>query len=140
MSSTRRRDLGRGQGDVLEAEGEVFFDRRPDELVVGVLEQHADVATHRGVALGARKIVPADQRPCGVGRPRQATEQAGERGLARAVGADHRDELAALDDQVDAAQGVVGGAGVAEPQPLDVDQRHALTPECRACLGRARPW
>ena len=133
-------DLGRGQGEVLETERQILFDGRPDELVVGVLKQHADVATHVEVAVVAAEVVPAD---LGTGRARRTgepTQKASERRLARAVGADHGHELALLDGQVDVAQGVVGGAGVPVPQSPDLDQRHAATPLAgRLCDRRTCP-
>ena len=53
ISSTRRADLLGRPGEVLETECNVVFDALCDELVLGILEQHADVAA--GFAASRRR-------------------------------------------------------------------------------------
>ena len=87
-------DVRRRPRQVLEAERDVVLDALGDELVLGVLEEHADLAARGHAAVVGQQVVAAGDGDRGPGRLLQAAEQARERGLAGAVGADDGDELA----------------------------------------------
>jgi hypothetical protein len=85
-----------------------------------VLEDDGHLPAQRG-AIGRRGVRAVEDHPPAVGHV-QPGEQLGGRGLARAVGAHERDDLARLDPQRHAAQGRLVGARVGEPDVLGGDR------------------
>src|SRR5690606_16568881 len=71
-----------------QAEPDFLSDRRKQYLMVGVLEDEADLPRERLAAI--RSGPPADQHPARI-RQKQAVDQAQQRALARAVVADEAD-------------------------------------------------
>jgi hypothetical protein len=111
-------DLVGRQAEVDRPERDVVEDGRAEELVVGILEDQADLGTDR---LDGRPVHDAATDP---DRPvpgrEDPVELEHERTLARPVGTDERDLLAARDAQVQAAQRLEP-VGVGEVEVLDLD-------------------
>ncbi len=105
--------LGAAQPGGGRAEGDVLADGRHEELVVGVLEDDADLAADLG-HVGAADREPGDgdgARASG----EDAVQVQDEGGLAGAVRAEQGDPLAAPDGQVHPEEGLVAvGVGVGE--------------------------
>ena len=110
-------------GEVLEAERHVVLHALGHQLVLRVLEQHADVAARAQTPLVRQQVVAADGGDLGPGRPLETAEQTCERRLAGAVGADHGDELARSHGEAEPGEGVDGRAGIRVPQPAHVEER-----------------
>ena len=116
-------DLLRRPRQVLEAERDVVLHALGDELVLGVLEEDADLAPGGEAAAVGQQVVPAGDGHGRPGRLLQPAEQARQRGLAGPVGADDGDELARHHGQVDPGEGVEGSAGIAVRELADLEQR-----------------
>ena len=120
-------DLGGLDAEVLGAEGDVVLHDRGDDLVVGVLEHEAEAlarAAVRGeVDVAAGEDLLAQERHVAGVRGEEPRQHEGERGLARAVGAQDADVLAGTDVERD----VVEGERAALVAEGDVGERgHAL--------------
>ena len=90
------------------------------EASTGVLEHEADILAVDWRIPEARPADrPLDQR---IAR-QQPSNRKRQRALARPALADHGDALACAERQADPAQGVAADAGIANPQPTDVEQR-----------------
>ncbi len=88
---------------VFRAKGDILLDDGRHDLVVGVLEDHADRAANVAQA-GALLGVPGfDPHVAAVGQ-QQRIEMLGQRRLARPIVSQQHDILALLDGQIDAAQ------------------------------------
>ena len=112
----RRQDAGL----VVEPRGVAEPDRLADRQHVPgvVLEHRRDLGPdQRRIAAGEVDAVPGD-RPRR--RRQQLAQQLGQRRLARAVGADDRHDLPAPQLEADAAEGVVGRAGIPVAEPSTV--------------------
>ncbi len=101
-------------------EGHVLAHRAEEELVVGVLEDHADPPTH---LLERRAVAGVDGAAAHAhvagARRQDPVEVVHERGLAGAVRAEQRDALAGLEAEVDAEERLVAvGVGVREAADL----------------------
>lgn len=113
-------DLGLGQAEIAGAERDVVGDGGHEQLVVGVLEDDADPAAHL-------PQVPALDRQAGHRHPaaaaaEDAVEVQHERGLARAVGSQHRHPFTALQPEVHPVQRLVP-VGVGEGEVLHEEGR-----------------
>jgi len=142
-------DLLLGEAQVARAEGEIFGDRRAEELVVGVLEDEPEMRE----ATGGLNVGPvhADRAP----PAQEPGETEKKRALARPVGAGQADLLAALDPQREPAQGL-GAVRIAEGEVRDLDggggrvYRHSTSPRAAsksalvarkaASRGAKRKW
>ena len=81
----------------------------------------------RDPVIGAqRRHVGAVERDPAAERPVRAGDGAKERGLAGAVRADQRDDLAFVDREIDVAHRLQ--QAVADVEPLDREQAHAMPP------------
>ena len=105
-SSPKRRSMriafcAIGLGDAVHAQAQLELAEGAvrDELVLGVLEHEADAARERS-SIGAGGV-EAEHVDGSGGRRDDAGDRLQERGLARAVGADDRDEFAGGDVEVD---------------------------------------
>ena len=127
-SSTRRAISAEGRAEVLETKGQVFFDGGAHELVLGILEQHADVAAHGKVARRrSSRSCPHTSR-ARPRRPLQPAQQPGERRLAGAVGADHGHELALVNGRSTPRRASSAAPRVAEVQAAMSMSGRTLTP------------
>jgi hypothetical protein len=117
--------------------------RHPDQQVLdhgqlfeelAVLERAADPAARDvvGVAAQERAAVEAD---VAAGRAVDAADRVEQRGLARAVRADQRDELVVAH----AERQPVHGRDLAEADADLVDFEHVVTPTSAACAGTGAP-
>jgi hypothetical protein len=124
-------DLVAGHAAVLEPERDVLGHGRHDDLHVRILEDETDQAADHLALLPGVEAVHAHPA---FGGHEQAVEQARERALAGAVGADDR-HAALVEPQVDLAQ----HPAVAEPvaDPLDLDG-HVTTLDRGSINGYAR--
>ena len=89
------------ESHVQRAEGDILLDRRHEDLIVGILEEHADPLPH------LRDVRSVDAEPAHADRSlpvQQPDEVVEEGGLAGAVRAEDRDRLGGLQDEVHAAQ------------------------------------
>jgi hypothetical protein len=117
-------DFGRVEAELLGSEGDVFEDGGAEELIVGVLEEEADLAAD-GIEVVADGGLAEDADGAVLGGffREQAVEMEQQGGLAGAVGADEADALVLGDGEADAAEG--GGAiGVVEVKMVDLDGVH----------------
>ena len=120
-------DLGGLDAEVLGAEGDVVLHDRGDDLVVGVLEHEAEALARAAVrgevdAAAGEDVLAQERHVAGV-RGEEPRQHEGERGLARAVGAQDADVLAGTDVERD----VVEGERAALVAEGDVGERgHAL--------------
>ena len=125
--------LGR-QPEVQRPEADVLEDGRHEELVVGVLKDHADRAPDVGQrALGHRRAADVDRALRRREQPVQVHQQ---RRLAGAVGADDGDRLAVADRERDAVESA-RAVGVGEAEPADGDRVVAHRPAPRDEPARA---
>ena len=95
-----RHDLRRRRAEVLEPERHLGEHARQHDLVLGLLEQRRDRAGELGRARRARVAAADDDAPgetAAVEVRHEPGERAQQRRLARARGAEQRDELARLD-------------------------------------------
>src|SRR5262249_15838663 len=105
-------------------ERDIVADRAAEELVIAVLKDDAEPRGELRALGGLPRIEPGDLERARVGSqyPGQAQEQ---RGLARAVGPDQADGLAARDLQAQLVQRPLA-IGIGELQPLDVDGKRRI--------------
>ena len=113
-------NLVRREVEVARTEGDLVLDGRGENLMVGVLEDVADLGggfgrAHRGAVAPVEHHGARD-------RMQQAHQMLGQRGLARAVLADDRDELARRDPQIDRIEHR-RSVGVVEAERAHLDQR-----------------
>ena len=118
-----------GLGDAVHAQAELELAERAvrDELVLGVLEHEADAARERS-RIGAGGV-EAEHVDGSGGRRDDAGDRLQQRGLARAVGADDRDEVARGDVEVDLVHDD-------RPPPAAPPHRESPNPDRR--IARAR--
>ena len=116
--------LRRWDGQVFQPEGDFALHGRGHQLIVRVLEDHADALADLEAVLGIVDGESVDQHLSGL-RQVQTVETAGQGGLARAVGADDGQAFPRADVQVYIAQGR-DVAGVGETEILHVD--HGVEP------------
>ena len=121
---------------VLEAERHVVLHALRHELVLRVLEEHADVAARRHAPVLGQEVVAAGERQGGPGGALQAAEQTGERGLARTVGAHDRDELAGGHGEIEPGERVRLRARIAVAEAADVEQWGGELRRSRSVRGR----
>ena len=136
--------LGRLHTQVLGAKGDVVGNDGGDDLVLGVLKHEAYAAPCLAVGFGIhaalwlKDVVPCKGDLALIGG-HEAGKDVGERGLARAVGAQHAHALVLLQRQADAVEGpgealIVGQADVAQ-----LGRRRGGSVLAHAsCLRRAR--
>ncbi len=121
--------LGR-EPEVQRPEAHILGDGRHEQLVVRVLEDHAD----RPADVGQRVLCDRDAADVdgAVRRRQQAVQVQQQRGLAGAVGADDGDRLAVPDLEGDALERL-RPVGVGEAQVADADGvvAHPLSPVTR---------
>ena len=128
------RGLGRFEAGAAQAERDIVVHAEPRQRGV-FLEHDADAVRHAG-----NRLALEDNRAFGRRRqPRQNIEQ---RGFAAAGGADHAEEFAAPDIEVDRAErtqlrtrGQIEGAGNAGQPGVNVIQRRGHSLPCRS-LGK----
>ena len=122
-------ELVAAQAEVGRTERDVLAHRGHEQLVVGVLEDHADPAADLlEVLLDHRH--PGDLDGAGP-RGEDAVEVQHQRRLAGAVGAEQRDPLALVDVQVDAEQGLVAvGVGVGQAAHVEDRGGHQCSLPC----------
>ena len=113
-------DLLRRHAEVFRREGDVLLDDVGDDLVVRVLEHHADAAAHVEDARLIGGVDPVDEHLPLV-REQDRVHVLGKRGLAGAVVPQHRHEAPLLDAQVDPAEDLPPVLGVAEMYILKLD-------------------
>src|SRR6185295_16372907 len=101
----------------------------------GDLERSRD-ATSAARGCGERGDVVAAEEHAASGRRQQPRDQVEERGLASAVRPDDRPQLAGLDREADAVDGLQGAEGAPEPTRLEHRRRHPRTPSRRAVPTR----
>src|SRR5581483_9397414 len=123
--------LGR-EREVTGPERDLVLDGRGEELVVGVLEDEADVA--RDPSRTRARRVAAGDADRARGRQQKAGQVLRESRLPRAVVADERDELAGADRERDPVERD-GAVGVHVPQVLHVGERGAPTLDAPARTG-----
>jgi hypothetical protein len=117
-------DIGGGQAELFGAEGDVFEHGGAEELVVGVLEEEADLAADAGEVGGGGGLAEDADGAVVIGViGEQAVEVEKKGGFAGAVGADKPDAFAFGDGEGDVTEG--GGAvGVVEVEVGDLDDVH----------------
>jgi hypothetical protein len=123
-----------------QAEADVPFNREVRKQRA-VLRHVADAALVRGHGVGAVGQLPAAQRDAaGVGRFK-ARDDAQQRGLARARGADDGGAAARRDTQVHAAQRLDGAVVFADGLQFQGGRHRVIVPPCVWIVGRAaRSW
>ena len=103
-----RIEFGVAQAEVVRTEGNVFADRRHEELVVGILEDDADFATHSSERFLVRRVDAftgnLDETVLG---GVDAVHVHDERGLPRAIRAEQRDAFTLFDHEIHAVQRLV---------------------------------
>ena len=115
--STSRATASRGHPQVARPEAQLTLDRAREELVVGVLEDEADLP---GQAMdGFLRDVAAIELHRTRQRPQEADEVLDQGRLAGAVLADDGDPLTRRDRQRDAAHRLDGAVAMDEPGDLD---------------------
>ena len=94
-----RADLIRRHAEVLGSKGDVIFHDSCDELVVGILEDHADLLADLPelTCIGRRSRVKPVDAAGARRRQQECIEVLRERRFARAIRAEHRDECPLLD-------------------------------------------
>jgi hypothetical protein len=127
------RDVGGREPEVERPEPHVLGHRRQEQLVVRVLEHHADGATDVGQRpLGDRDAADVDAAAGGCEQPVEVQEEGR---LAGAVGADEGDGLAVADLERDAVQRLrpvrIGEAQVADADGVVAHARPPLTRTAR---------
>ena len=98
-------DLLRRHAEVLRRKGDILLDDGGDDLVVRILEHHADLLAHIVEVIFVAGVHPLDQHRARFGQ-QNGIEMLCQRGLAAAVRAQHGDKLAAPDVNADAVDGV----------------------------------
>ena len=117
-------DVGGIGGEAEQAAAEARRGPRRLEHVGVELLRHEPDARARGAVVGP-DVVPGDRHPARR-RGDDAADDADERGLPRAVGAEEREDLAAGDVQVHGLQGLVAGSvGLREAGDREDGGRHA---------------
>ncbi len=116
-----RRDLGRGDAQVLAAEGDVVADLRQDDPRLGVLQHEADATALRLGRLAVDEDA-AGRLPL-VAAAEESREAGEERRLAGPGGPEEQHPLTGFDAQVNLARRGQLATGVAPAPALDVDAR-----------------
>ena len=98
-------DLLRRYAEVFRRKGHVLFNDGRYDLVVGVLEHHADLLTYIVEVIFVAGVHPLDQHRARFGQ-QNGIEMLCQRGLAAAVRAQHGHELAPPDLHGDAVERV----------------------------------
>jgi len=114
-------DLGRGSGEVLESESDIFLDMLRNELILRILKEHAHGPPCGPTTLISKEIVSGDAGLVTTGRLGEPTKKSRQGRLAGPVRTDHGEELALIYPQVETGQGVRGGAGIAKVESDYVD-------------------
>ena len=109
-------------GRVGPAEAKVVLDRAVEEDRVLVDDRDPPVDVVGGEAA---EVAPADAHRARV-RIVEAKQQADDRGLAGPARPDEPDPLPGLDPEVEAPMGGAAGAGIGEPDPLELHRRGEL--------------
>ncbi len=124
-------DLCRWDAQILRPEGHVLLHRARDQLIVGVLEDHAHSPPDRLnlAQVGGGETVHPDLPG---GGEEERVEVAGQGGFPRPVGPDEGDELPPPDRQVNPPQGrdgpaVLSGVDVLQVEGLDEREAHRET-------------
>jgi hypothetical protein len=131
-------DLGLGVAVVARAERDVIPDRGRDDLLVGVLQQHADALADLGELPRRIHAEDADLALLGCEQAQHVVQQ---RALAAAIGSEDDDALAALDHEVEPAQVHARLVGIGVTHARDVDDgarrmdvvRVRVRRRCRVC-------
>ena len=96
-------NVGRGDAQILEAEGHILLHHVGDDLVVGVLEHHAHGAANGDDLLLIQRVHSRHEHPAARGQQHRV-HMLGEGGFARAVVSQHRHKAALFDGKVNVAQ------------------------------------
>ncbi len=146
-----------GERDALELAARELGHQRPLEVAGADLgerlevaatpserEKTADAERQRRVELQAlRHVADAEARAAhdaAGGRREHPQEHAEQRGLAGAVGADQRDDLAGVEREIDAAQQLVAADADADACGLDQGRAQALVPHERQVPRTSTVW
>ena len=96
-------DLRGGDAEVFRRKGDVFFYDIRDDLVIGVLEHHADMLPDGEKLFFVLRIHAVDRHAAARGQ-QDGVKMLGKRRLAAAVMAEHGDKAPLLDGQVQAVK------------------------------------
>jgi len=121
-------DLEGAEAEIARAEGHVLLDRRGEELIARVLEDHADLL----VQLGGAELpkVFAIERDGARLRGQQPQEHLDQRGLPGAVGAEQPDEFAGRSREIQVVQGA---------SPIRIGEAHPARLNARRVVAHIGP-